>query len=74
MKNLGNFGDALIFRVLIRRDFDRISAEEWFLIVGFFFLISGLILSSLKLFLWLGGLILFIYFATAVIWVVTKIR
>ncbi|MBS3089061.1 hypothetical protein J4402_04805 [Candidatus Pacearchaeota archaeon] len=74
MENLGNFGAAPIFRMFIRRDFDRVRAEGWFLIIGFLFVFLGLGLSVFRIFLWLGGLILFIYIAAVGVWVWTKRR
>ncbi len=74
MVKLETLENIPIFRMIRRRDFDRLRPEAWFLIFGFVFIFIGLILSSLKVFLWLGGLVLFIYFAAIVIWVIGKIN
>jgi len=73
MVKLEDFDNIPIFRMFRRRDFDRLRLEVWFLFFGFAFVFAGLVLSSLKIFLWLGGLVLFIYFAAIVVWVKGKI-
>ena len=73
MRDLEKFKAIPTFRFFIGRDFDRIGIEEGFLIEGFLFLFFGSILSSLKILFWFGGLILFIYFAVAVIWAKEKL-
>ncbi len=74
MRNLESFKAAPIVKMFARRDFDRMGIEGWFFIAGFVFLFFGMILSSLRVLLWLGGLILFICLAAVVIWAWAKIR
>ncbi len=63
-----------LIQILMLKDLDRINPLWLCLLLGFIFVILGVIFSLVRIFAWVGGFILFLYISFSILWIYTKIK
>jgi len=63
-----------LIQILTLKDLDRVNPLWLCLLLGFIFVILGVVFSLVRIFAWVGGFILFLYILFSILWIYTKIK